>query len=224
VILLKNKLKIIDISDKYKLAEERTRFKPTFFLIYDQSTPTNCNRLIVVEPFKWLIWAINNDVYILDNAVAQTCPVGSSPAYKLTEDIHTIKSICINIMPDALINLYNDPIRVDYDVTETSVANKFTILDALNILFKNYITIDFSKPKVERTSNSILKLNELYKFIGSSGETGNATTDTNTTNLLINKRFFQRHNPKVYDEMYERIYSSRDFTPTTTTGSTELTT
>lgn len=144
-ILVNNRMSVTAMTKSFQIAEENTRFKSTFFLIYDRSTSDICDRLIIVQPFGWIIWAINGDVYILDNVVTNVCPLGSSLAIRVTNDIITFNTICINAVPLSLINMYKDPQRIDYNIEESSQKNKFTVLDALNILFKNYITIQFDK-------------------------------------------------------------------------------
>jgi hypothetical protein len=132
------------MSEAYANAEEETRFATTFFLIYDNSTPDLCDRLIKVMPFEWLIWAINGDVYIIETATGTMCQKGTTAAMKVTTDIFTMVSTCLSVTMQTILNLYRDPIRVNYDVSVSSVRNTFTILDALNMLFKEYIRMDDS--------------------------------------------------------------------------------
>ncbi|AJD20179.1 PIF-4 [Tipula oleracea nudivirus] len=139
IILFKNRPTLID--DAYNTASRETRFSPTYFLIYDNSTENNCDRLIVVEPFSWMIWATNNRVFIVEDAPGYNCPAGSTAAIRVTRNIFTMDVECIRITPSALLNLYKDPVKVPYDITNSSVPDKFTVLDALNILFTKYITM-----------------------------------------------------------------------------------
>jgi hypothetical protein len=39
----------------------------------------------------------------------------------------------------------NPPHKIFYDITQSSVPLKFTVLDALNLLFQQYITIEFNQ-------------------------------------------------------------------------------
>lgn len=193
-ILFKNKPNSID--ETYKQAEIETRFNPTFFLIYDKSTPEICDRLIVVQPFGWLIWAINNDVYVLDNAPGHQCPLGSSSAIRITNDIFTMNASCINILPTALLNLYNDPIKIEYDIRNSSMIDKFTVLDALNILFKKYITITF--PTDSTIDNKLLTISNLNKQIIFDGNSKKITD-----NIIVK---FSKLKPEIEAELFERLY------------------
>ena len=149
------------ISNAYRNAEENTRFQPTYFLIYDNSTQTECNRLIRIMPFNWIIWAINEDIYIVENTSAIICPLGTTPAVQVTNDIYTMATVCLNISLQSIINLYSEPAKVFYDISESSVPNKFTVLDALNILLQKYITITFEDDVVrdERNLATITQFN-----------------------------------------------------------------
>lgn len=198
IILYKNKPTTID--ETYKSAEEMTRFKPTYFLIFDKSKTDICDRLIIVQPFGWLIWAINKNVYILDNVTGHQCPLGSSAAIRVTQNIFTMNAECINIVPTALLNLYNDPIKIDYDITNSSTIDKFTVLDALNILFKEYITM--ALPTEEEINDmSITGINNKLRY-----------THLNPNYLYDNKNTVKKltnyttYNPKINAELFDRLY------------------
>lgn len=193
VFLIKNKPNVFETT--YKEAEEKTRFNPTYFLIYDNSTDEKCNRLIVVQPFSWLVWATNNSVYIFDSVSGHQCPLGTSPAIKVTQDIFSMKAECINIVPTALYNLYDPPIRVDYDITESALPNKFTVLDALNILFKKYITADFQEEPTVVES-------DVLKTINTKSITNLRPPETEFV------RMFTRYKPEILDKAFVRLNKS----------------
>lgn len=49
-----------------KIASEKSEFDLTYFIIYDRSTETVCDRLICVKPFDWWVYAKNGDVLIFN--------------------------------------------------------------------------------------------------------------------------------------------------------------
>lgn len=133
-------------------ASNATQFKPTFFEIYERSIDeTACNRLVIVQPFKWHIWAINGRVYLL-NESNKSCPINYTPAVVVpatkSDDLsnQVFKDVCINKVFNDIVTSYTDtlkPIIVDFEIEELQAQkNKFTILDALNFLFTKYLTMD----------------------------------------------------------------------------------
>lgn len=139
----------------YNASEKNTRFEPTYYLIYDRSTETNCNRLIRVMPFNWVIWAINSDVFIIETTGAAICPPGTTPAIQVLKDKYSMSTTCVTVLFQSILNLYpGKPHKIFYDIEKSAVPYKFTILDALNDLFERYLTISFD--------NEIPLTNRLY--------------------------------------------------------------
>lgn len=152
------------VEEIFKDAERNTRFEPTFYLIYDRSTPTNCNRLIRVMPFNWVIWAINFDVYIIETTGAAICPSGTTPAIQITSDIYSMHTTCLTVSFQSILNLYPDkPHKVMYDIEKSAVPHKFTVLDALNDLFERYITVSFNEEDNTTQTNRLLFINSAFK-------------------------------------------------------------
>ena len=139
-----------DIIEKNVMkASRQTQFNPTYFEIYDKSTKTICDRIIIVQPFSWIIWAKAGFVYVV-NDTNYTCPTGTTPGIRIptevdtSKSIYTFDSVCINIVLDSILNGYRDviPVKVPYDIEKLQQQpNKFTILDALNYLFTKYLTM-----------------------------------------------------------------------------------
>lgn len=146
-IIIKFKPRIF--KEMVEKASEETEFGQTYFEIYDRSTTDECDRLIIVQPFYWHIWAKFGSVYVL-NESNQSCPVNYTPASivptKVDNSYYSFKSVCINSLYSDIVTSYTNtiaPVKVKFEITEIqSEKNKFTILDALNELFKNYITMD----------------------------------------------------------------------------------
>lgn len=150
-------------------ASKETEFKSTYFEIYDKSKDGVCDRLIIVQPFMWYIWAKNGTVYLL-NETNEQCAINYTPAAIVPssklEDYYTFQSVCINNVLNDIITSYTDkiiPVKIYYEIAIIqSESNKFTILDALNELFKNWITMDTVSSKMNIASK-IIKPQELFK-------------------------------------------------------------
>lgn len=131
-------------------AEQATRFDPTFFEIYDNSTETFCDRLIIVQPFGWSILAINGMVIILTNAGGYSCPPGYTAGVLVTTNTIQFNVSCFHFLNGQLIQTYKQfkMFTVSYDITDSQVVDKFTVLDALNILTRKYIWIEASSRRI----------------------------------------------------------------------------
>lgn len=130
----------------------QTRFSPTYFEIYDKSTDNVCNRLILVKPFEWVILANVGHVIILNDTIFE-CPIGDTPSVMVpsfnpqiadVEESINFRNVCLKGNFAQILISYQTvaPVFVKFDIEDGQEPNKFTILDALNILFKNYITMD----------------------------------------------------------------------------------
>lgn len=132
-------------------ASKSTQFGSTYYEVYDKSTDDVCDRLIIVSPFNWYIWAKNGLVYLL-NATNQTCPPTYTPSTLVPSVIdpdaehYSFKSVCLYIIFNDIVESYKTttlPIKIAFNIKEIqSVPRNFTILDALNDLFKSLITMD----------------------------------------------------------------------------------
>lgn len=152
-------------------ASDATKLAATYYEIYDRSTPEICDRLIIVQPFRWFIWAKNGLVYLL-NATNQTCPITYTPStivpgsVNLEDTFYSFKSVCLYIVFNDIVESYKSnsiKVKLNFDIEEIQDdPKKFTILDALNDLFKNYITMDsVNIQKVE--AHATISLKELLK-------------------------------------------------------------
>lgn len=152
-------------------ASMKSQFNPTFFEIYDRSVDNQtCNRLIVVEPFKWHIWAINGQVYLL-NESNKSCPINYTPAVLVpstkSDDLsnQVFQDVCLNKVFNEVVRSYTDnikPVIVNFKIEDLQAREtKFTILDALNFLFTKYITMK-ELEHVDET-DPIVKNNMIHK-------------------------------------------------------------
>ncbi len=152
-------------------SSEKTQFNTTYFEVYDKSTVDNCDRLIIVQPFKWHIWGIDGHIYLL-NESNKSCPLNYTPTVVVPnkgEDYTTqvFKDVCINRVFNDVITNYTDsilPVIIDFDIKDIQQEeNKFTILDALNFLLTKYLTMDppTSDDDTIHKSNEKLKMNKI---------------------------------------------------------------
>lgn len=132
----KHKASVENIIDE---VSKRAEFSPTTFKIYDRSTADICNRLIVVAPFDWYIWACRGELYILNPEGGIKCAANTTPAIQVLSDqfLETCLKLDLNSILDTYVN-GKIPYVVPYEITTTT----FTILSALNILMQEYITFD----------------------------------------------------------------------------------
>lgn len=116
-------------------------YVPTIMQIYDRSTEEKCNRLIIVRPFNWHLWAINNNLYILNPQITKAiCPNMSTPAIQVINDT-TFQEICLKLNFTAIIDHYTNSETIEpYTFEYTIKDNTFTVLTAINwLLERNYI-------------------------------------------------------------------------------------
>lgn len=148
-------------------AVTKAEYTPTVFKIYDKSTTKICNRLIIIAPFDWYVWACRGELYILNPESGIRCSPSSTPAVRVFAD-HFVET-CLQLDFNSIIDVYTRgqiPTMIPYEITETT----FTILSALNILMKKWITFD-------KETDPIVKLNHLP-----TNDTTTTTTTTATTN------------------------------------------
>lgn len=118
-------------------AVDKSKFNPTTFHIYDRSTPNICDRLIIVQPFEWILWAINDSLYILNPEAGIKCSPNSVSAIQV--DGKQFVETCLKLNLNSILQHYQrgrTPHIIDYTI-ETPT---FTILSAINLLVRNYIT------------------------------------------------------------------------------------
>lgn len=180
------------ISDAVNKASEETQFNPFVMEIYDKSDDSNCDRLIKIKPFDWVVFAKSGNVYVFDDTI-YSCSPGNAPVVKIPKQKDTstgnyvFNMVCVNTTLSELFLSYQSANKymINYNPKELwSIENKFTILDALNFLFKRYIT--FTSNEESNQLIDIINLNN-YGFY-----------------VLNSAKFVQ----KFYDKnLYERAFS-----------------
>lgn len=131
-----------------------SEFNPTEFRIYDRSTETVCDRLIIVHPFEWYIWAVRGELYIVNPEGGVKCSPNTTPAIKVYKD--KFIETCITLNFNALVKSYTakKPFIQKYEIN----TKTFTILSALNLLFDGFIKFDH-EPETYHEIHHILDKN-----------------------------------------------------------------
>lgn len=147
-------------------ASVAARFRPTYFEVYDKSSDTVCDRLVLVKPFEWTVWAKSGRVYLINDTNCD-CPLNTTPAvvvpHQLPNDAaakYLFTSVCIDVHLQSLLDGYRDvrPHRVAFEIQDLQAErDKFTILDVLNHLFKRYLTME---PPVVGSGHAVDVINE----------------------------------------------------------------
>ena len=192
-----------NIEHQIETSSANTEFKPTYFSLYDKSTAEVCDRLIIVQPFQWHIWANNGEVLLL-NESHKTCPINYTPViltpHNNDADItkQVFSDVCINRSFNSVVTSYTDSIQakiIPFEIAELQAKpSKFTILDALNFLFTKYITMDpILIPNPENIYKDRILLGRLHtnKLITSY------SVNTPHTNSLLNYQLQQLMQKKL---------------------------
>jgi len=161
-------------------AIDESMFSPTRFVIYDKSSETKCDRLITILPFEWYVWACRNELYILNPEGGYHCAENSIPVVQVIGK--SFKMSCIELNLDTLLQDYmKNGVRkvVDYTIN----GRKFTILSALNILVKDWITFH-----VQTDGSS----NEDFKEIATDPVTQVQLNEIHAESLYVNRQDSQK--------------------------------
>nr|AJZ73138.1 PIF-4 [Venturia canescens] len=144
-----------NVDNIINLAVSKATFNPGVFKIYDNSTENKCNRLIEISPFGWVVWAYYEELYILNPEGGIVCAIGRTPAVRVYAD--RFIETCLKISYDSIIHEYKRlPVKhVPYEIDD----NTFTILSALNILVKDWITFEIH---VKRTKVRFVHTEDVY--------------------------------------------------------------
>lgn len=120
-------------------ASLESEFSPTIFKIYDKSSKEVCNRIIIISPFEWYLWACNNELFVLNPEGGIRCSAGSCPAVQIFKD--RFVETCLGLNFNSILQAYvigKIPTIIPYEIE----SNIFTILSALDILKEKWITFN----------------------------------------------------------------------------------
>lgn len=188
------------------MSSNATQFKPTYFQIFDKSTTNNCDRLIRVQPFDWIIWAKFGKIYVL-NQSSYSCPVGflaavAVPSTKTDDSGYDFKSVCLNVLITDIIAAYKDVSPyIEYFEIESlqSQENKFTVLDALNYLLTKYITM--------KSDDELLNIKQDTVIVSGIINSGKEVKEKiRVKRELINPHFVKRTPKNLSRAKLETIY------------------
>lgn len=130
-----------------RAASESAMVGNTVFVIHDRSTETVCDRLVVVRPFDWYVWACRGHLYILNPEGGIRCSQGHTPAVQVYADDHLVET-CMTMSYEAIRNVYAGAKTktIPYKIE----GSTFTVLTALELLAKKWITFDHHDNKRRR--------------------------------------------------------------------------
>lgn len=140
-ICIKNKE--VNIGGIVDHAAQEAAFNSSVFVIHDKSTAEVCNRLIVVLPFDWTVWACRGSLYILNpEGGSRRSVAGHTAAVRVYADRFVETSLALSY--DAIVDAYSTRNgakikHVPYEIK----GSKFTILTALNVLAEKWIAFDY---------------------------------------------------------------------------------
>lgn len=135
----------VGLSSIIDMATSDSQYIPTIYEVFDKSTETNSNKLVIIQPFNWMILNINNTLYVIDQIGAGVCGVGTTTAYQVSED--NLFQICLSSDINALVSSYKTSgkfYKIAYELNETT----FTVISAINELSKTILQFD-PKPIVK---------------------------------------------------------------------------
>lgn len=138
----------LDVKSLLNDAVNKSKFNPTSFHIYDRSTDEICDRLIIVQPFEWLLWAINNSLYILNPEAGIKCSTNSVSAIQV--DGKQFIETCLKLNLNSILQHYQRD-RTPYIVNYSIETTTFTILSAINLLAREYITFNIADTSTNAT-------------------------------------------------------------------------
>lgn len=200
-ILIKSKKG--NISNILSYAVDKSSYNPTIFKIYDKSTKVSCNRLIVVEPFSWFLWAINGKLYILNPEGGISCSNTNTPAIQVTAT--KFIEVCLNLNYTSILDMYMlnvIPRIINYEIkTQT-----FTILTALNLLTEDWVTFDIDEndnnlhesvnPKGKELNKKIVKKREIGRHVSNSEVLEIMNNNFKHISLNVLAKEIYKHKPK----------------------------
>lgn len=139
VRIFRNALKSINLE---------TGFDNTYYIIYDNSTETICNRLIVIQPFLWFVWCKYNSIVVL-NSNPNECSATEVHGIvidddQVTYDKYKFTETCLPIDLSSLLLIYSkyDTYKINYNIEDIwTIDNTCTILDMINDLLRRELII-----------------------------------------------------------------------------------
>lgn len=114
----------------------KNKYHTTFFEVYDQtSEDRGVCRMIVIQPFSWVIFCINGDIKLFDQ-FAVDCPDGFTPLVNVPDsDAIEMKGECVATSITTIYDTFANGPHVEYRRIPFDIDTEtFTAVDALNKL------------------------------------------------------------------------------------------
>lgn len=174
--------RLLNVKNIINEATTKSKFNPTTFHIYDRSTKTICDRLIVIMPFEWYLWAINNQLYILNPEAGIKCNANSVSAIQVQKN--QFIETCLQLNLNSILQHYQRG-KTPYIVDYTIESDTFTILSAINLLAREYITfqVDPSNVTTDGLSSSSATAPEQHMLLNENSPS-NITSKMNKFTII----------------------------------------
>lgn len=158
-------------------AVAKTEFASTYFVIGDRSTKTECNRLITVKPFGWMLWALNDELYLLEPENGPPCSDSMTPAIRILGD--RFLESCLTAPIKTIQLMYSSSYGALLKHVPYTISGKtFTVLSAINILAKRWLT--FAPKYLVKLQNRRKRDTRELSYHGEMGSGQNQGYETNS--------------------------------------------
>lgn len=132
-----------------------SEFKQCEFVVYDKSSKTVCDRLIIIEPFNWVLWNTRKNLFVLNPERDIQCSGHNNGAIRMLRE--EFYETCLDVSYDYIVKNYmtvgsNDVNvhRVPYTIND----RVFKITDAINRLMDlDLLSFDLTKTEYNATSS-----------------------------------------------------------------------
>lgn len=132
-----------------------SEFKQCEFIIYDKSSKTVCDRLIIIEPFNWVLWNTRKNLFVLNPERDIQCSGHNNGAIRMLKE--EFYETCLDVSYDYIVKNYmtigSDDVNV-HRVPYTINDRVFKITDAINRLMDlDLLSFDLTKTQYNATSS-----------------------------------------------------------------------
>lgn len=109
--------------------------------VYDNSTDDVVDKLVIVNPYGWILWNFDGRLFIVNPEVGvQTCTRGFS-VYEVSSNLAFVKR-CVNAKLIDLLNFYHT--KRTAEIVPFEPKNVYTILDCIEFLSNGIVYINTS--------------------------------------------------------------------------------
>lgn len=145
-----------------------SEFKQCEFIIYDKSLKDACDRLIIIEPFNWVLWNTRKNLFVLNPEKNIQCTGKTDGAIRMLEN--EFHETCLDVSFDYIIKYYTSVDTNDVNVYRIPyiINDKvFKITDAINrLLDLDLLQYDLMKTNYnDAASSNKFTFNRLGTYI-----------------------------------------------------------